>query len=47
LCSAPILGEILACQLLQEPMPLAQSLLEQLNPNRYWIKQLKKHNVNI
>lgn len=47
LCSAPILGELLACQLLGEPMPMALSLLNQLNPNRYWIKQLKKHNVSI
>lgn len=47
LCSAPILGELLACQLLGEPMPMAISLLNQLNPNRYWIKQLKKHNVSI
>jgi len=47
LCSAPILGEILACQLLNEPMPIDQHLLNQLNPNRYWIKQLKKHHVDI
>jgi len=46
ICSAPLLGEILACQLLNEPMQMSQSLLDQLNPNRYWIKQLKKHNVD-
>lgn len=47
LCSAPMLSEILSCQLTQEPMPVSQQLLDQLNPNRYWIKQLKKHNVDI
>lgn len=47
LCSAPLLAEILSCQLTQEPMPVSQQLLDQLNPNRYWIKQLKKHNVDI
>ena len=47
LCSAPMLAEILSCQLTQEPMPVSQQLLDQLNPNRYWIKQLKKHNVDI
>lgn len=47
LCSAPLLAEVLTCQLTDEPMPLPQPLLDQLNPNRYWIKQLKKHNVDI
>ena len=47
LCSAPLLGEILSCQLTNEPMPVSQQLLDQLNPNRYWVKQLKKHNVDI
>lgn len=47
LCSAPLLAELLTCQITGEPMPLPLSLLNQLNPNRYWIKQLKKHNVDI
>ena len=47
LCSAPLLAELLASQLTGEPMPLPLPLLNQLNPNRYWIKQLKKHNVDI
>jgi len=47
LCSSPLLAELLACQLTGEPMPLPLSLVNQLNPNRYWIKQLKKHNVDI
>lgn len=41
LCSANLLAEILACQLTQQPQPVSQALLNQLNPNRYWIKQLK------
>lgn len=44
LCSAPLLGEILASQIGDEPQPLSQSLLNGLNPNRYWIKQLLKGN---
>jgi len=42
LCSASLLAEILACQLTGEPQPVNQALLDQLNPNRYWIKQLKR-----
>ncbi|MCG7531754.1 hypothetical protein MHM98_10410 [Psychrobium sp. MM17-31] len=45
--SVNAMAEVLACQLTDEPMPLPQSLLDQLNPNRYWIKQFKKHNVDI
>ncbi len=41
LCSATYLAEILACQLTGQPQPISQALLNQLNPNRYWIKQLK------
>lgn len=47
LCSAPLLAELLTCQFTQEPMPIPLTLLNQLNPNRYWIKQLKKHYVDI
>jgi len=42
ICSAPILAEVLACQLTGEPQPLNQTLLNRLNPNRYWIKQLSQ-----
>ena len=44
LCSALLLGEVLSAQLCNEPQPVAQTLLNQLNPNRYWIKQLKSGN---
>ncbi|NRA61604.1 MAG: FAD-dependent 5-carboxymethylaminomethyl-2-thiouridine(34) oxidoreductase MnmC [Psychrobium sp.] len=46
LCSAPLLAEILSCQLTGEPQPISQDLLNQLNPNRYWIKQLKQGKTN-
>lgn len=42
ICSAPLLGEVLVAQLTNEPQPLPQGLLNKLNPNRYWIKQLKQ-----
>ncbi|MDP2561756.1 bifunctional tRNA (5-methylaminomethyl-2-thiouridine)(34)-methyltransferase MnmD/FAD-dependent 5-carboxymethylaminomethyl-2-thiouridine(34) oxidoreductase MnmC [Psychrobium sp. 1_MG-2023] len=42
LCSSPLLAEILTSQLCHEPLPLSQRLVDQLNPNRYWIKQLKQ-----
>lgn len=45
ICSAPILAEILVAQLTNTPYPLSQNLLDQLNPNRYWIKQLKQGKV--
>lgn len=42
ICSAPLLAQILSAQLTAEPQPVSQQLLNQLNPNRYWIKQLKR-----
>ena len=45
LCSAPLLAEILSCQLTGEQQPINQYLLNQLNPNRYWIKQLKQGKI--
>jgi len=42
ICSAPLLGEVLAGQLTSQPQPLSQQLLNQLSPNRYWIKRLKQ-----
>lgn len=40
LCSAPLMAEILACQINNEPMPLADTLLNALNPNRFLIRRL-------
>jgi tRNA 5-methylaminomethyl-2-thiouridine biosynthesis bifunctional protein len=40
LCTAPILAEALACQLNGNPMPLDDSTLAALNPNRFLIREL-------
>lgn len=40
LCTAPILAEALACQLSGNPMPLDNSTLAALNPNRFLIREL-------
>lgn len=42
MCSAPLLAELLAAQLLDEPFPLARDLLEALNVNRHWLRKLQK-----
>lgn len=42
MCSAPLLAEVLAAQLLDEPYPLAGELLAALAPNRHWIRKLLK-----
>ncbi|SUB81907.1 tRNA 5-methylaminomethyl-2-thiouridine biosynthesis bifunctional protein MnmC [Pragia fontium] len=42
LCSAPLLAEILAGQIFDEPLPMTADLLEALSPNRKWIKKLLK-----
>lgn len=42
LCSAPLLAELIAAQLLDEPYPLSQAQLAALNPNRHWVRKLLK-----
>ncbi|TDQ59743.1 tRNA 5-methylaminomethyl-2-thiouridine biosynthesis bifunctional protein [Mesocricetibacter intestinalis] len=42
LTSAPLLGEILASLIYNEPLPLSEDLLHQLSPNRSWIRKLLK-----
>lgn len=42
LCSAPLAAEILAAQISGEPMPLDHTTLNELNPNRLWIRKLLK-----
>ncbi|WP_417604942.1 bifunctional tRNA (5-methylaminomethyl-2-thiouridine)(34)-methyltransferase MnmD/FAD-dependent 5-carboxymethylaminomethyl-2-thiouridine(34) oxidoreductase MnmC [Oceanimonas baumannii] len=42
LCSAPLLAELLASQLLNEPLPLGRHVLDALNPNRHWLRKLLK-----
>ncbi len=38
LCSAPLLAEIMACQLCAEPLPLSIQQLEALHPARSWLR---------
>ena len=38
LCSAPLLGELLASQLCGEPLPIGQELLRALAPQRFWLR---------
>jgi tRNA 5-methylaminomethyl-2-thiouridine biosynthesis bifunctional protein len=42
LTSAPLLAELLAAQMSGEPLPLAEDILQALNPNRYWVRKLLK-----
>jgi tRNA 5-methylaminomethyl-2-thiouridine biosynthesis bifunctional protein len=42
LCSAPLLAEVLACQICAEPVPLSDSLLNALNPARIWQRKRQK-----
>ncbi|MGY4676020.1 bifunctional tRNA (5-methylaminomethyl-2-thiouridine)(34)-methyltransferase MnmD/FAD-dependent 5-carboxymethylaminomethyl-2-thiouridine(34) oxidoreductase MnmC [Ursidibacter arcticus] len=42
LTTAPLLGELLASQICQEPLPISQDILHALSPNRSWIRQLLK-----
>ena len=44
-CFAPLAAEVLAAQLNNEPMPIAQSVLNALHPARFWVKQLKRGNI--
>ncbi|VFS44492.1 bifunctional tRNA (mnm(5)s(2)U34)-methyltransferase/FAD-dependent cmnm(5)s(2)U34 oxidoreductase [Enterobacter cancerogenus] len=42
LCSAPLLAEVLAAQMSDEPLPLDRTTLAGLNPNRLWVRKLLK-----
>ncbi|MEH0884283.1 bifunctional tRNA (5-methylaminomethyl-2-thiouridine)(34)-methyltransferase MnmD/FAD-dependent 5-carboxymethylaminomethyl-2-thiouridine(34) oxidoreductase MnmC [Enterobacter sp. UNJFSC 003] len=42
LCSAPLLAEVLAAQMSNEPIPLDSITLAGLNPNRLWVRKLLK-----
>lgn len=43
ICSAPLAAAVLAAQIAQEPQPLAQSLLDAVNPGRFAWRRLKKN----
>jgi tRNA 5-methylaminomethyl-2-thiouridine biosynthesis bifunctional protein len=40
LTTAPLLAEVLACQISGQPLPLGMPLLDKLNPNRFLIRDL-------
>ena len=42
LCYAPLLAEVLAAQMSDEPVPLDRVTLAGLNPNRLWVRKLLK-----
>lgn len=42
LCSAPLMAEVLAAQMSDEPIPLDAITLAGLNPNRLWVRKLLK-----
>ncbi|MNE28351.1 tRNA 5-methylaminomethyl-2-thiouridine biosynthesis bifunctional protein MnmC [compost metagenome] len=42
LCTTPLLAEILASQMSEEPIPMDSTTLAGLNPNRLWVRKLLK-----
>lgn len=42
LTTAPLLGEVLASQIHQHPLPLSTDILEALHPSRMWVRKLRK-----
>lgn len=42
LTTAPLLGELLASQIHQHPLPLSTDILEALHPSRMWVRKLRK-----
>lgn len=42
LCTAPLLAEMLASQINQEPLPFSREILNALQTNRQWVNYLKK-----
>lgn len=42
LTSAPLLGELLASLITQEPIPISEDIWQALNPNRSWLRKLLK-----
>ncbi|QIW16255.1 bifunctional tRNA (5-methylaminomethyl-2-thiouridylate)-methyltransferase MnmD/FAD-dependent cmnm(5)s(2)U34 oxidoreductase MnmC [Pasteurellaceae bacterium RH1A] len=42
LTTAPLLGEILACLICNEPLPISQDIWQALSPNRTWMRKLLK-----
>ncbi|RJG47703.1 bifunctional tRNA (5-methylaminomethyl-2-thiouridine)(34)-methyltransferase MnmD/FAD-dependent 5-carboxymethylaminomethyl-2-thiouridine(34) oxidoreductase MnmC [Motilimonas pumila] len=42
ICTAPLLAELMASELTAEPLPVGLDGLFNLNPNRYWVRSIKK-----
>ncbi|MFO6424867.1 bifunctional tRNA (5-methylaminomethyl-2-thiouridine)(34)-methyltransferase MnmD/FAD-dependent 5-carboxymethylaminomethyl-2-thiouridine(34) oxidoreductase MnmC [Motilimonas sp. KMU-193] len=42
LCTAPLMAELLACEIVGEPLPVGKEVLARLHPNRYWLRSVKK-----
>lgn len=42
LSTAPLMAEVLASQICQDPIPLPNDILELLHPSRMWVRKLKK-----
>ncbi|WP_153446636.1 bifunctional tRNA (5-methylaminomethyl-2-thiouridine)(34)-methyltransferase MnmD/FAD-dependent 5-carboxymethylaminomethyl-2-thiouridine(34) oxidoreductase MnmC [Vibrio algicola] len=42
LCSAPLLAETLASQIVGDPLPLPNEILEKLHPARMWVRRMLK-----
>ncbi|ACS86363.1 bifunctional tRNA (5-methylaminomethyl-2-thiouridine)(34)-methyltransferase MnmD/FAD-dependent 5-carboxymethylaminomethyl-2-thiouridine(34) oxidoreductase MnmC [Musicola paradisiaca] len=42
LCSAPLAAELLASQIVGEPLPLDKDTLAALHPHRFWVRKLLK-----
>lgn len=42
LCSAPLMAEVLASQICNEPLPLPTTVLESIHPAKMWVRKLLK-----
>lgn len=42
-CSAPLLAELLACEMTGEPTPVSQDVLDALHPARFWVRRLRRN----
>jgi tRNA 5-methylaminomethyl-2-thiouridine biosynthesis bifunctional protein len=42
LTSAPLLAEVLAAQMCDEPMPLSIDVLEAIDPSRSWVRRIRR-----
>ena len=45
LCSAPLLGEIMASEIHQESLPIAKNILEKMKIPRQWIRYINKNKM--